>query len=252
MTTIHAVHTPCKNCVFAKYDGNTQIDCSLDFISKLRHNNTEILEAYDNEKEFYVINNKKCIGYRENKWFEQFGLADACLDDKINKFKETNRLNYTVIISLHGFENPSDLKNLCYNLMNNIVGPPQKIIFLRRKSQSLVYTFDTMNTLISECNISCGWRIQSILDENITDESIINSILYTNAKSRFIVQITGPVSNLNPIIKTNDIVHRDMGQVMVVSDQHKKCIVYSASVYRYARKIENTNLLEDNTKYIFV
>jgi len=252
MTTISAIHTSCKNCVFAKYDENTQTNCSLDFINKLQQNNVEIIEAYDNEKEFYIINNKKCIGYRENKWFEQFGLADACLDDKITKFTETNRLHYTVIISLRGFENPSDLKTLCSNLTDNTVGPPQKIIFLRRKSQSLIYTFDMMNSLIDECNISCGWRIQSILDEDVTDESIINSVLYKDTKSRFVVQISGPVSNLNPIIKTNEIVHKDMGQIMVVSDKNKTCIVYSASVYRYVGKIENTNLLNDDTKYMFV
>ena len=62
MSTINAVHTPCKNCVFAIYDNITQTNCALHYLDIYRDKDIEILEAYDNDKEFYIINNKKCIG----------------------------------------------------------------------------------------------------------------------------------------------------------------------------------------------
>ncbi|NCA30639.1 MAG: hypothetical protein EBS93_07975, partial [Chitinophagia bacterium] len=97
---INKIHTPCKDCVFAKYQDNTQIGCELDYISKYKSKNIEILEAYDNNKEFYIINGKKCIGYRENKWFDQFDLKDNSIEDKIKKFHELNSLDYLLVIDL--------------------------------------------------------------------------------------------------------------------------------------------------------
>ena len=84
MSIIHAIHTPCKNCVFAKYEENTQTGCELDYIEKYKNLESEILEVYDNDKEFYVINDKKCLGYREPKWFEQLSMSDSSMEEKIN------------------------------------------------------------------------------------------------------------------------------------------------------------------------
>ena len=34
MTKIDIIHTPCKDCIFAEYDGDTQTSCAL---NKLEH-----------------------------------------------------------------------------------------------------------------------------------------------------------------------------------------------------------------------
>ena len=53
MSTVNTIHTPCKSCVFALYEDKTQTDCGLNYISKYRQkDNVEVLEAYDNDKEF--------------------------------------------------------------------------------------------------------------------------------------------------------------------------------------------------------
>src|SRR5690554_4248051 len=62
------VQTPCKNCVFAEYEDITQIGCSAGQLDKFRQNNIEIIEAYDHEKEFYVINGKMCQMSRSASW----------------------------------------------------------------------------------------------------------------------------------------------------------------------------------------
>lgn len=95
---INTIHTPCKSCVFAKYDNNTQNGCELNYLDKYRTKNASILEAYDDEKEFYIINGKKCMGYRENKWFKQFNLENSDIESKIKIYKEKNYLDY--ILSL--------------------------------------------------------------------------------------------------------------------------------------------------------
>ena len=99
MQRIDTVHTPCKNCVFAEYDNKTQIGCHLDYIDRFKQSNIDIIEAWDEEKEFYIINKKKCVGYRENKWFASKGLGDATLDAKIEFFNKNNFLHYLLIIN---------------------------------------------------------------------------------------------------------------------------------------------------------
>ena len=60
------VQTSCKECLFAKYDGITQTDCLAD---RLKHFDGDIIEAYDEEKEFYVIN-RTCTFIRPKSWNE--------------------------------------------------------------------------------------------------------------------------------------------------------------------------------------
>ena len=55
------IHTPCKDCVFAIYDDKTQINCSQDCIDKYKKLDVPIVEVYDDDKEFYVIEGRKCI-----------------------------------------------------------------------------------------------------------------------------------------------------------------------------------------------
>lgn len=54
--------TSCKLCHFAKYEGITQTGCMLGRIDKFR-NHSEVIEAYDHDKEFYVIKDRLCNTY---------------------------------------------------------------------------------------------------------------------------------------------------------------------------------------------
>lgn len=47
--------TPCKHCCFAQYKGTTQVGCAFDRIDKFRRNGVEVLEVYDDDREYFVI-----------------------------------------------------------------------------------------------------------------------------------------------------------------------------------------------------
>lgn len=64
------MQTPCKNCCFAKYEDITQIGCDIGMLDKHTLAGVDIIEAYDEEKEFYVIDNF-CNRYRSQKWLEK-------------------------------------------------------------------------------------------------------------------------------------------------------------------------------------
>ena len=146
MPEINPIHTPCKQCVFAKYENITQTDCFLNYIDKYKTNEVEILEAYDEEKEFYIINGKKCIGYRENKWFANIGMENASIEEKIQEFNRKNYLHYLLVLNLdnYSYENFEHLKNQ----IANISIKPSKIIFIRYQNKEPLYGLDLIKNLL--------------------------------------------------------------------------------------------------------
>lgn len=66
------ISTPCKNCCFAVYDKNTQTGCSAGMLDKFRRANVEIQECYDEEKEFYVIQDRWCPAQRTDNWLKRY------------------------------------------------------------------------------------------------------------------------------------------------------------------------------------
>lgn len=62
--------TVCKSCVFSLWDGITQTGCYFDRVEKYRRQGKEIVEAYDDEKEFYIIKDTVCTTSRTERWVE--------------------------------------------------------------------------------------------------------------------------------------------------------------------------------------
>ena len=109
------LQTSCKECVFASYEGwneetlqKTQTACLAD---RLKHFDGDIIEAYDNEKEFYVIN-RVCTCFRPSYWNEgkpdfekarleiapSFGifldLSNSSLEDLPRTIEAIKNINY--------------------------------------------------------------------------------------------------------------------------------------------------------------
>ena len=73
--------TLCRDCVFAEYEENTQTGCSLHKLEKFEEQDTEIIEAYDEEgKEFSVIKGRVCVFWRDEKWKNKFQNRDDLQD----------------------------------------------------------------------------------------------------------------------------------------------------------------------------
>lgn len=69
MKQISSIATTCKNCLFAIYDGDTQIGCHFGRTEKVdEHDIFELIEAEDDDKEFYILNNHICPYQRTDSW----------------------------------------------------------------------------------------------------------------------------------------------------------------------------------------
>lgn len=62
---ITQLHTACRGCAFAQFDGNSQVGCLTGALDKFRAQGS-VVEAYDeNGTEFYIINRRNCRWFRE-------------------------------------------------------------------------------------------------------------------------------------------------------------------------------------------
>lgn len=250
--SIKAVHTACKNCVFSIYEEKTQIGCSLDYINKYKQIGSDILEVYDEFKEFYVINEKKCLGYRENQWFEQFGLANASLEEKIDKFKQLNYIQYCIGIDLRNIDSISMLKTIINDINSSNIFP-KKIVLFRFPQNARLFNYDDTRDVLKQLKGSPQWRIQSMFDNEELEESIVYNFAINNKKQRFLLYISKPTSKIKEIIvKANSMVYDNLQFFNAVSDNEKNSYIFSGALYRYALVEQKRNILSDIKEFIVV
>jgi hypothetical protein len=73
----HVVNTSCRDCVFAEFKDPdpkrswTQTGCELGRLDKFREQGTDVVEAYNGQDEFFVVNGRACTAFRSIKsdWY---------------------------------------------------------------------------------------------------------------------------------------------------------------------------------------
>jgi hypothetical protein len=232
MSEIAQIHTSCKDCVFAVYKKNTQTDCALDYMNKYKSKNVQVLEAYDEYKEFYILNNKKCIGYRENKWLKNNDLPTTVdLGTKIELYNKTNKIDYICVI---------DTKNLTFDQLQDIVEQihkdiPPMMLYIIRYNDNNNFKYENLKGILD--NLKYPWKINTCLDET-SFGYFLDNITTFNKKSRFVLGITEYSAKIVDIInKANDIVHNQLDHFVVLGNKSKTVMMFSAYVYKYGKYI---------------
>lgn len=224
-------HSPCKLCSFAKYEGITQTDCYLGFIDKYRNNHIEIIEAYDEDKEFYVINGKKCFGYKEDNYFKSRNLENSSIEEKIEYVKSKLKINYVAVVNVKMFS----LKELSevFNTMSQLSVKPKNIVLVRYQDDKNIYPYEELKTLLDNKMHNIKWRIQTIIDSQQSYEDCLHVVTNTHKKNNFILSINGDYSNLSNIINyAQDAVYEKFTFFGVLSNASRKTIFYNSIVYR--------------------
>lgn len=131
-------HTPCKDCIFAIYEGNTQILCEKGLIPKYRNLGYNIVEVYDDDKDFYVIEGRKCIYFRNNKWLDFKYNTDEEYYEGINKkISSELQLKYTAIVYIDAEKTFEDAKKTLSSIFNSDILPENIVLVYQNNSQQL-------------------------------------------------------------------------------------------------------------------
>lgn len=167
------IHTSCKNCVFALYQKDTQIDCKLYRLDQFKKNHAEVLEAYDKDKEFFIVNNRKCAAYRDKLWKESLDTDVEIVDIIIKELEITcDILIYAdKDTQLEDFKNTiqsiseSTLKPNFVNIVNNYIDIEE--IILNRYYMILQKYLKGI----------CKYKLTNILEEDIPYERAVDICL---------------------------------------------------------------------------
>lgn len=250
--TINPVHTSCKKCVFAEYNSITQTGCKLNYLDKYTKL-TNVIEVYDDDLEFFVINDKKCIGYRENSWFTQFGLANASIQEKLDKYYELNHLDYMMTINIDSIiPNDRKLTTLSEHIANLKI-KPKKIIFVRYTMNALIHNYAAIQHFLITAGLNnCQWRIQTMEDNKANYLQTLHQIINANKNQRFILstQLLDTYNLCDIIDRANKIVYHDLDRFYIISNSDKTSLLFSGALYRFSLAADQKNILDDETQYM--
>lgn len=230
MSEIKPLHSPCSECVFAKYEDKTQTDCHLDLINQYKEKGIEVLEAFDENKEFFIVNGKKCSGYKEESYFEARGMGGKTLEEKAEYVKSKFVVNYAAVVDMDQLSE-SKLRRLLSNLKKAVVQPSQIIVI--RNASGDKSGIETIMKCLSESGIKCPWRTETIVDEDEPYIITLHRITNNNKKNNFTFSISSEFKNIHKIINAaQKIIYEDFQTFEVLTDKNKSNFLYSNPVYK--------------------
>lgn len=209
------IRTNCKNCVFAKYDGNTQIGCVHDRINKFRQlpeNNDlfqYVVEAYDEENEFFVVN-RLCTLYRDKNIWNN-GISDK------EKALEEVKITFDVLINCNNLDEQYYVyikKLMASAVLYNI----QKFNFYLYHDQSL--SKESRKKILTLLNISPKCSLSIFFEKDILEHNILSQ---TRNSYHVIIDYNNRVE-YSVFNKLNDILNNDLKKVLVAKNKNNYLI----------------------------
>ena len=160
MSEVSPISSSCKLCLFAIYDGDTQIGCEFNRTEKVKNNKVyELIEATDNEKNFYVLNNHICPYQRTSHWIH----ADS--DNKKAMAEKEVYMRWSAILIAHK-ENLDLIEQRLKEIQSQSVRPA------------------VITLVLDQCeNVE---KIFKLMDK-YTDIWYLHNNLYEDAPDRFII-----------------------------------------------------------------
>lgn len=207
-----SLQTNCKNCIFAIYDSNTQIECGAGRIQKFKKSN-RVIEAYDNEKEFYVIKGL-CNLNRPLSWNN--GIPDN------NKAIEESSVDYKIYF---------DCTDLTTQFKNKILQFVNNDYYSTKYNITLYHTLNVSQNIkkdVIDIYKSSNRKIYITSCRDV-DQYIHNA--YINAKEAYSINIKNSDDFDTDILsKLNDKINIDLKSSLLI--KNKTIYIVSNTVYR--------------------
>lgn len=224
--------TSCKECVCAIYDGNTQTGCIAGRVDKIANK----FEAYDEDKEFYVIE-QLCNYYRDNKEeYVKYGSTN------IKKIQDESKLSFLIYIIIDSNIEKSQLIKILDEVENTIVNYGESKI-----TAHICY----QKNLDSES--------KSLLRNKIISTKSLKGIIYVNkkflhtntmktTKSFHMIFNTETVKNIDCIFNINSMVNDNLEKFLFLN--YKGVQTVSNLAYKIISLQESEINYENNIKRI--
>ena len=244
MSEINVIHTPCRGCSFAIYEENTQKDCALGFLEIYKTlDKAEILEAYDDDIEFFIINNKKCFGYKTKKYFENRNMQDATMEEKVAYVKDKMKMSYVLVVDVRGMPETS-FKNILKTLKEKTT-PPAGIVVATHNTNPVGAA--NFYEAILKSGIDCKWRLKSLSEAKEDFATVLHRVITEGAQDcTFVLSVdTNGYENIAEIVeKGNEIVYKNFETFITISNKTRGVKLFNINVYLQSLKM-GTDILEN-------
>jgi hypothetical protein len=234
------LQTSCKNCAFAQYDGKTQVGCDADRISKF---NDLVIEAYDNDREFYVINTF-CNYYRGPSW-------DTDNGNGLIKIKKETSLSFELLFNCTDItENyKNNIIEWLNYLSNNYIDYSNKIVV--KLYHQHASNEETRNRVIEIYKSQPKVYISTCFDE----DAFLHETIMRSPYSSHMVISENNFPDKNVLSNLNDEVNENLKKFIVANNNGCNVILNIGYKFQYHNDvnpsyIHNINQLIDRSKEI--
>lgn len=209
---ISPISTACKNCLFATYESDTQIGCSLNRTEKIKnHSIYELIEAEDEDKKFFILNNHICPYQRTSNW------AHANDSDIVYSVMQEVRMSWAAIL-FYKNNGIGAVKDRIYEIKQQTI-PPKIITLVVNANKTTNDEFNALYEMIDD-HFSL-WYLQKVFEDSF-DERFIGDICVDKMKKhRFMFyayfESDKPI-DINYYDKIHKFVIDDMNSYGVIKD----------------------------------
>lgn len=173
--------TVCKECIFAEWEGDTQVGCRVGKLQDYRDQKIPVIKCYDAEKEFYVIPGRRCMYMRTEDWkhkHQPWGYQKRKIDNEIE-------LQFQAIVVAGLGDDDEGLRATLDSLYEQELKPYH--IAVVRPPLCHLHPRKVLNYFAEKSGIL--WKIENVLDIEYPVEKyedlIVDFVKNTNMYSRF-------------------------------------------------------------------
>lgn len=250
---ISIIHTPCKGCCFAEYEDKTQTGCLLNLLDEYKNlDGVDILEAYDDTHEFYIVNGKKCAAHKDQKYFKSKGMENSTTEEKIKHINEVMKLKYLLAIDCKD-KTPEDLAEILDEVKISSVHPSAMAIVILRVENQEVYEVEKYYKVLNKSGIKCRWKVKIL---NIAEQdhmTTVHQMINLGAeKCNFVLYVGKDHTDIKKVVDlAQKMTYTQFIPFMVIANRSREVMMFNTIVYRIGLE-NNLDIITNTEKHIIV
>tara|TARA_R100000808_G_scaffold5713_1_gene17227 strand:+ start:56054 stop:56848 length:795 start_codon:yes stop_codon:yes gene_type:complete len=206
----------CKGCVFANKIGITQVGCDLNNIETFRDSGTNVVEGYDDDEEFYIIE-RLCQFYRDENWSKN-------VSDPKQQVEKEVEISCGFII-LHEYGKPlDDIKDTFKGIQQQEVAPRYVTLVVSKKEDNPFNIRHVCHEHFDYPNVekNIPFNIVTMLNLDATDLEMVDEAFEKSLNGYYVIFRSGQKIPQNLTAKLNESVNTKLDQLSMVRAKDDK------------------------------
>ena len=212
--------TSCKNCIFAKFENNKQVDCAAGIFDIFK-GKREFIK--DDDKSYFNLEDFACRYIRPHFWGA--GLFE---EEQLQKLQEETMIDLSAAIIVS--ENYKEKLEKTINQVVNQTLPFKELIFINSFNNR--NDFKDILKIIENAQIKIKWSIKQIVDKEIEDKYAID-LAFQSCQSLFIAQIICGENIPDNFVEKIDNYNKQMHKFLILRPKNNlgHCLIIQRHAY---------------------